>query len=215
MSKDSNGRNQKKEKSGRSKGKGKTVFVTVGTTLFAPLITAVTTPEALEWMSSAGYTRLVIQYGRGDRPEVKIMNWPAAAPLKVDAYDFKATLADDIREADMVISHAGAGTVSEVLKMPSTRLVVVINTDLMNNHQTELAYAMADGNHLFVVESPQDLHFHDDDDGDKDAVSNSSTGQNLWNAMEAFSPVPMPPGDEHDFPRLLDSFLGFAPKKGS
>lgn len=169
-----------------------TIFVTVGTTLFEALIEAVTTKQALDWMASNGYTHLVIQYGKGKPPTL-----PARQPLKVESYSFKSSLEPDMKRADLIISHAGAGTVTEVLRLQK-RMVVVINTILMHNHQTELANAMGKRKHLFVVNETADL-------------ANIET----WNALQEFVPVPNPPGDEHDFPRLLDSFFGFDQSKES
>jgi len=93
------------------------------------------------------------------------------------------------------LSHAGAGTVTEVLRLKK-RLVVIINTALMGNHQTELANALGERQHLYVVESPEKLN-----------------DINTWNAVEGFVPIPQEAGDQYDFPRLLDSFLGFASKQ--
>ncbi|GMG15312.1 unnamed protein product [Phytophthora fragariaefolia] len=44
---------------------------------------------------------------------------------------------------DLVISHVGAGSIMDGLALKK-KLVVVVNTALMDNHQTELAEAMAD-----------------------------------------------------------------------
>ena len=99
-----------------------------------------------------------------------------------------------MRDACLIISHAGAGTVMEALKW-QTRLVVVINTALMDNHQTELAHAMAKRGHLFVVETPSDLEDF-----------------RTWNDFDAFVPIPHQGGDELDFPRLLDQHMGVSNK---
>jgi len=169
----------------------RTIFVTVGTTLFEALIDATTTSQALEWMVFRGYTHLIIQYGRGSKPTI-----PKNCVLQVESYAFKPTLLDDIQKADLILSHAGAGTVTEVLRLKK-RLVVIINTALMGNHQTELANALGERQHLYVVESPEKLN-----------------DINTWNALESFVPIPQEDtGDQYDFPRLLDSFLGFASKQ--
>jgi len=104
-------------------------------------------------------------------------------------------LEQDMRQAGLVISHAGAGTVMEALK-GQKRLVVVINTALMDNHQTELATAMAKRGHLFVVDTPSDLQ----DD-------------TTWNDFDAFVPIPHEGGDEYDFPRLLNQHMGVPNKE--
>jgi beta-1,4-N-acetylglucosaminyltransferase len=171
---------------------GKTLFVTVGTTLFDKLILATSSPEALKWMISQGFRRLVIQYGKGVEPTL-------AKELtdkleSVEAYRFKPTLSNDMQAADLIISHAGAGTVMEAMTL-GKHLVVVINAALMDNHQTELANAMGNLGHLLVVKSPDDLQ-----------------NMALWNEFVSFSPVPYQGGDEKDFPWIVDNLVGFTTK---
>jgi beta-1,4-N-acetylglucosaminyltransferase len=173
-----------------------TIFVTVGTTLFEALIAAATTEEALNWMALHGYTHLIIQYGKGAAPVLPEKD-KLPDTLHVESYAFKASLAPDMEQADLILSHAGAGTVTEALRL-GKRMVVVINTILMHNHQTELANAMGSREHLFVVQEPGQL-------------ANMET----WNAFQEFVPVPNPAGDEFHFPRMLDSFMGIQDSKES
>lgn len=166
----------------------RTLFVTVGTTRFDALVQMVTQPQALRWMKSNGYTDLVIQYGKGDEP---IIPDDGNAPtIRCRTYRFESSLEKDMVDADLIVSHAGAGTVMEGLRLKK-RLVVVINTLLMNNHQTELAGAMAKRGHLFVVDEPLDLK-----------------QMELWNDFDAFIPIPHEGGDPHDFARLLNTHMG-------
>jgi beta-1,4-N-acetylglucosaminyltransferase len=200
-----------------SKG-GKNLFVTVGTTRFDKLVEAVTSKVALEWMKRQGFSSLTIQFGRGIKP-------PEISPssiIDIQTYDFRPSLIDDMEKADLIISHAGAGTVMEVLRMQifdynnnnnnnnndndndnnknkttttgtTKKLIVVINTQLMDNHQTELATAMADRGHIFVVDEPEKLQ-----------------SIKTWTSFEGFVPTPHhEAGDPFDFPMLLDSFLGY------
>lgn len=163
----------------------RSIFVTVGTTRFDRLVDAMTRPEALQWMTRNGYTNLIIQYGKGHEPVMA-----QDTSIHVRSYSFQPSLEQDMRDASLIISHAGAGTVMEALKYKK-RLVVVINTALMDNHQTELAHAMAKRGHLFVVDTPSDLQ-----------------DMNTWNDFDAFVPIPHEGGDEMDFVRLLNQHMG-------
>jgi len=167
----------------------RSIFVTVGTTRFDALIEAVTRPEALQWMTRNGYKHLVIQYGKGHEPIIA-----TDTTIAVRSYSFQPSLEQDVRDAGLIISHAGAGTVMEALRWKK-RLVVVINTALMDNHQTELAHAMAKRGHLFVVDTPSELQ-----------------DLNTWNDFDAFVPIPHQGGDEMDFPRLLNQHMGISNK---
>ena len=213
----------------------KTVFVTVGTTKFDELIKGTTSDVALEWMVSQGYTHLIVQYGSGREPMIPkqyksksttkekhctspnnprgISDGGSVAYLSITTYRFRPSLHNDMERSDLIISHAGAGTVMEVLRFPKTKkMIVVINTNLMDNHQTELATAMSQRGHLFVVSSPEQLISDaiipgttaTDDDGTCKKYPTS-----IWRSFENFLPVPHYGGNEHDVPNLLDSFLGF------
>lgn len=155
--------------------------------MFEALISNVTTDSAFQWMASHGYSHLVIQYGKGNKPVL-----PVIPPgLTVECYDFKSSLEADMKGADVIVSHAGAGTVMEGVRLRK-HMVVIINNILMDNHQTELADAMGKRGHVYVVPSPE-------------LLANLAT----WDAIQAFRPVPKPPGDDYDFPRLLNHFMGF------
>ena len=89
------------------------VFVTVGTTQFDKLVTAVTSKIALEWMVSCGYKKLIIQYGTGKSPSIDA----GELPISIEAYDFLPSLEKDMQKAALILSHAGAGTVMEALRL--------------------------------------------------------------------------------------------------
>jgi len=124
-----------------------------------------------------------------------VINHDSKLDLHIRCYDFQPSLSDDMKKADLIISHAGAGTIMEGLGLQK-KLIVVINTLLMDNHQEELAGAMAARGALLMVVSP-------------DLLEEEKT----WASFEGFTPVVHQGGDEHDFPRLLDSFLGFTCSK--
>jgi beta-1,4-N-acetylglucosaminyltransferase len=214
----------------------KRVFVTVGTTKFDQLITAVSSPKAIRWFHENNYTHLTIQYGRGTRPSIippssfvdgsdgggsssssnnssrKNNNSELHPLLKIRTYDFLPSLQDDMNDADLIISHAGAGTVMEALRLQK-KLVVVINTLLMDNHQTELATAMADRGYLYMVEQPEDLLLDDGGVGDSTCDEDNSkikdSNMRTWSEFDEFIPQPYKDGDDMAFPKILNAFMGF------
>ncbi|CAG8632378.1 372_t:CDS:2, partial [Ambispora leptoticha] len=134
----------------------KTVFITVGSTGFDDLIHITTSVSFLELVSSLGYTRVLVQYGKSHSifkesaaKEIKIPNGRYLAPLKitVDGYDYKDSLRDDMEKAELIISHAGSGSILESLRL-NKKLIVVINDALMNNHQNELAVELSSHRYL-------------------------------------------------------------------
>lgn len=122
----------------------KEVFVTVGTTKFELLIEAISRADVAEALAERGYTRATVQYGKGEgEPYLK-------APLNGICYRFKPDIASDMARADLIISHAGAGSIVEALRM-GKRLLVVVNPLLMDNHQAELASTMERRGYLLAA----------------------------------------------------------------
>lgn len=72
--------------------------------------------------------------------------------VELQLFQFAPDLKPYIRSADIVISHAGSGTILDALRMrpKPPALVVVPNTSLMDNHQVELAEALGRDNFLIV-----------------------------------------------------------------
>ncbi|KAI9346199.1 glycosyl transferase [Obelidium mucronatum] len=135
----------------------KTLFVTVGTTRFDALIEQVSNNSFLKTLSlEAGFDTLWIQHG----------NSPFALPqhtsstttlhdttgnttcfsfgestnktLAVTWFPFTSSLAPFLKHADLVISHAGTGSILETFSFKKP-LIVIPNAALMHNHQLELA----------------------------------------------------------------------------
>jgi len=122
------------------------VFVTVGTTSFDALIDACITPEFNKKLATLGFDELRLQVGRGAAPtEADRITW----------FRFAPTITEEMRAADVVISHAGAGSILEALEL-GKRLVVCVNDALMDNHQAELAAALEARGHV-VVSSVDDV----------------------------------------------------------
>ncbi|XP_024965411.1 UDP-N-acetylglucosamine transferase subunit ALG13 homolog isoform X1 [Cynara cardunculus var. scolymus] len=130
------------------------VFVTVGTTSFDSLVRTVDTDQVKKELSKKGYTHLIIQMGRGSYIPNKSSGEDGS--LVVDYFTFSSSIADYLRSASLVISHAGSGSIFETLRLGKP-LIVVVNEDLMDNHQSELAEELAERKHLFCGR-PQTLY---------------------------------------------------------
>ncbi|KAJ3293200.1 hypothetical protein HK104_004666 [Borealophlyctis nickersoniae] len=117
---------------------GPTVFVTVGTTRFDALVNTTLSLPLLSHMRANGFRRVILQHGNSPLPEL-----PSLPSLSITTYTFKPSLAEDFAAADLVISHAGSGSILEALDM-GKKLLVVVNETLMDNHQMELAEALAE-----------------------------------------------------------------------
>lgn len=134
----------------------RSVFLTVGTTLFEDLVDVILTDEILTLLQSFQCKFLRIQYGAGKRIDAtKIYRIENKFSIKIDCYDFKANILSDIIWSDLVISHAGAGSCIEVLTHRKP-MIVVVNDKLMHNHQTELAQQLFIDGHLLYC-SPRTL----------------------------------------------------------
>ncbi|KAF4317171.1 hypothetical protein BBO99_00006761 [Phytophthora kernoviae] len=157
-------------------------FVTVGTTKFEALIEALDTDACLSALVARGFNSLRLQIGHGDH--IPRMSFPG---LELSYYRHDPQYKQDVNRADLIISHAGAGSIMDALALKKT-LVVVVNTQLMDNHQTELAEAMAEQNYCLQT-SVQGL---------EDVLE---TGD--WSNLQ---PYPQP--HEQAFPDLVDTVMG-------
>ncbi|KAM6426974.1 UDP-N-acetylglucosamine transferase subunit ALG13-like isoform 1-T1 [Liasis olivaceus] len=170
----------------------KSAFVTVGTTSFDDLITAVTAPEATQALQDLGYNRLVLQVGRGKECPASF----STATFTLEAFRFKNSLSEDVERADLVISHAGAGSCLEVLEAGKP-LLVVINDKLMDNHQLELARQLHKDGHLFYCTSRS-----------RDNEHTSRTLVEMLRSMDLSALKPFPPGQPEKFAAFLDKVIG-------
>ncbi|CAD7936325.1 unnamed protein product [Amoebophrya sp. A25] len=187
-----------------------TLFVTVGTTKFEPLIDACSTPLFFRTLCDEGVQNLVLQIGQGRWPEsifgadkdatkkdqdvrVAVVDCSAEEmdgkvdgvasqklpPISTDTLTeelgststkklttatsttkklvkvyvlrFLSNITAVQRLATVIVSHAGAGSILGALRM-RRRLCVVVNAALMDNHQSELATAVKEGNYARVVD---------------------------------------------------------------
>ncbi|XP_060741438.1 UDP-N-acetylglucosamine transferase subunit ALG13 homolog isoform X1 [Tachysurus vachellii] len=165
-------------------GTMKTVFVTVGTTCFDDLIVSLTSDETVEALIQRGYTDVVLQVGRGSY----IPDAHSCPGLRLEVFCFKESIAENIQSADLVISHAGAGSCLEVLGAGKP-LLVVINDKLMDNHQLELAKQLQADGHLLYCTC-------------------STLAETLRN-MDLSTLLPFQRGQPENFAQFLDKAVGF------
>ena len=191
----------------KGKRQRKRCFVTVGTTKFEDLVKGMDTEVVLEALVSAGYTNLVLQIGRGQYEPTGVLKPKTttkknkgrrkkdtkskAAGLQVEYFGLAPTLAPLLGEADLVISHAGAGSLFEALNA-QRRVIAVPNPTLMGNHQEELASHLAGSGYL--------LHATVDPDSIARAVLESETKR-----LAKYEP-----GDASGIVGKIDAVVGFA-----
>jgi len=110
------------------------VFVTVGTTSFDCLITWAQDQETTKQFKNLGVQGVKLQIGSS-----KLYNEGTRTfgNIPYEFYSYKSNLSEDYEWADLIIGHAGAGTVLDVLDRGKT-LFVIPNESLMDNHQIEL-----------------------------------------------------------------------------
>ena len=157
------------------------VFVTVGTTKFPELIEQVSSRNFIAHLEQIGATELLIQHGSSS------CSLSESSKIRATCFDYSSSIAEHIANADLVISHAGSGTILERLHTGNgRRLVVVVNENLMDNHQIELCTKLHQLEHLQACFRVENLC-----DAIRECMSRT------------FKPYPKP--DDHALLRVLDT----------
>jgi beta-1,4-N-acetylglucosaminyltransferase len=104
-----------------------TCFVTVGTTKFDALIKVLDDPEAgfVDLLKKHGFSQLIIQRGKGEYEPSFPTSDDDGSDFTVKVFRFLPSILDHIKNARLVISHAGAGSILETLRAGSPLMVVV------------------------------------------------------------------------------------------
>ena len=84
----------------------KRLFVTVGSTTFSELITAVLASETLRALDALGYRKIVIQYG-ADKGLYDEGRKQLSTNISVTGFDYSPSIQEEMKQADLIISHAG------------------------------------------------------------------------------------------------------------
>lgn len=148
----------------RSTKQFKTLFVTVGSTKFELLINRILKQDLLQQLKKYNFKRVILQVGNGKHDDDDLFNFKelnfnasnneiskfTKENIEITAYRYKSSITDDLLSADLVISHAGSGSVMESLEA-NKKLIVVVNESLMDNHQLELAEKMYAENYLLYT----------------------------------------------------------------
>lgn len=125
------------------------VLVTTGATVpFEALIELVLSEECTSALTQLGFTTMRVQYGRGN--EHLFRKHQKDTALAVSGFEYTSDLAGEMAKAQLVISHAGTGSVLDALRI-GKHPVVVVNSRLMDNHQVEIAEELFRKRHLLVA----------------------------------------------------------------
>ncbi|KAL3799605.1 hypothetical protein ACHAWO_008921 [Cyclotella atomus] len=104
--------------------------------------------------------------------------------MNIKWYRFKTSLTADMEGADLILCHAGAGTLLEALSLKSTNdrvINAVINSELMDNHQSELADELEKRKHIRVTKEVKEL-------------TTFSGARDFWTEVNDFVPKPFVDG---------------------
>lgn len=128
------------------------LLITVGTTSFPDLINQIGSKSFLQACEEVNITKMIVQHGRG----AKLQN-TTNKNIIIEQLEFTDDLRTLMQSADLVLGHAGAGTILDALGLDKP-LIVIANNTLMNNHQEELAEELAIRGHLIYVKGgPQNF----------------------------------------------------------
>ncbi|KAK6590579.1 glycosyl transferase [Cryptosporidium xiaoi] len=135
------------------------ILVTVGTTKFEELVKEVDRQEFHNKLLILGYNKLIIQYGSGDyKPAERRVKFGQDSSLENDLEITSVSYMKEIAygDYDLIICHAGAGSILNSLRN-NRRTIVVVNNKLMDNHQSELAFQLHNDKYLIAIQDPKDL----------------------------------------------------------
>lgn len=138
----------------------KVCFVTIGATAsFQALIRATISSSFCHSLEQNHYTDLIVQYGAdGDGLFQSLLQAMASSEQGIGVnvtgfgldtnglgqyMNLAKTGGDDSGVEGLVVSHAGSGTILQALRI-DVPIVVVPNSELLDNHQVELADALAE-----------------------------------------------------------------------
>lgn len=135
---------------GISESYNRRLLVTVGTTEFDQLIHVLDSRQFLDLLHKHHFSHIFVQLGRGSY-DPKLLTSISSSSIRIDIIRFHPNLTEVMTDVDMIITHAGAGTVLEVLSLQKA-FIVVVNPSLQDNHQMELANALRPSHYCKVAQ---------------------------------------------------------------
>eukprot|EP01104_Vermistella_antarctica_P005040 TRINITY_DN1544_c0_g1_i1.p1 TRINITY_DN1544_c0_g1~~TRINITY_DN1544_c0_g1_i1.p1 ORF type:complete len:440 (+),score=79.49 TRINITY_DN1544_c0_g1_i1:215-1534(+) len=148
---------------------GSYILITVGTTDFDELIGAGSDEAFVQLAHKLGFDEIRLQIGRGAVPANPVFVLDSdhnvtsrqgelqEGGVRCTYYRLKQTLLEEIRNASLVVTHAGAGTIMESLLLDRP-VIVASNPTLMGNHQIELASQVEKFRYGKHIKSPTALY---------------------------------------------------------
>ncbi|KAI0278085.1 glycosyltransferase 28 [Russula aff. rugulosa BPL654] len=174
------------------------VLITVGSTRFDALVEAALSQPVLNALTQKGYSDVVVQCGNSQVDDDAFSRISPAEPerernvrmygVHIDVWKFKPSLDEEYDAADLVIGHAGSGTILDVLRRGKP-LIIVPNPTLLDNHQEDMAHAMGKMGHAKVS-------------------TVNELAQSIMD-LDTSILVPFPQFDGSKFRRLMDREMGF------
>lgn len=110
------------------------VFVTVGTTSFDELIKNV--DDII--IKFDGFS-FVLQIAQGKYK-----------PKNADYFEFTSNIDEFYNDADLIITHAGAGSIYRLLEL-NKKIIVVPNMERVDKHQSDISTYMTDNHHALLL----------------------------------------------------------------
>ena len=126
------------------------LLITVGTTKFNELIKEIDNTDFYLMLDRNHYSKLIIQKGNGEYEPINYKTCKLSN-LKVEVHQYMTNFESVIANSHIIIAPCGAGTILEVLKHKRIFLGTV-NSNLMDNHQKEIANEMAKENYIYFSE---------------------------------------------------------------
>lgn len=159
----------------------KTLLVTCGATVpFPRLVECILGENCVEALLENGFKRMIVQFGRGYQTpftklvgkgisndpihlssdlgyeEKPIHGYLASGQFEIIGIEYSTKILQLIEEcADLVISHAGTGSILDSLRLQKP-LIVCVNDTLMDNHQQQIADKFKSANYLLACLPKED-----------------------------------------------------------